>query len=349
MHNTFRVRFGISVSDNRKSAIQNPKWVGIFAMALIFVFGGVVAMAQPAKKVFRIGLLSGNRPSPMPSNIEALRQGLRELGYVEGQNISVEYRFAEGKEERYAILAAELVNLGVDVIVTFGTQATVAAKQATSTIPILVGNAGDLVGEGLVASLARPGGNITGFTGVDPDLSAKRLQLLREILPKVSRVAVLYHGGPGGDQEELRETQTAAKTLGVQIQPLQVLEPDQFQRAYTAMTKERAQALIIFVGSFIAFHRKEILELAAKIRIPTMCGNPEWSEAGGLISYGNDRRDQFRRVATYVDKILKGTKPADLPVQQPMKYELVINVKTAKEIGVTIPPNVLVRADRVVK
>ena len=315
----------------------------------VFLFTAFSAQAQPAKKVFRIGLLSGNRPSPMPSNIEAFRQGLRELGYVEGQNISVEYRFTEGKEERYAILAAELVNLGVDVIVTFGTQATVAAKQATSTIPILVGNAGDLVGEGLVASLARPGGNITGFTGVDPDLSAKRLQLLREILPKVSRVAVLYHGGPGGDQEELRETQTAAKTLGVQIQPLQVLEPDQFQRAYTAMTKERAQALIIFVGSFIAFHRKEILELAAKIRIPTMCGNPEWSEAGGLISYGNDRRDQFRRVATYVDKILKGTKPADLPVQQPMKYELVINVKTAKEIGLTIPPNVLVRADRVIR
>ena len=308
-----------------------------------------LAEAQPAKKVFRIGLLSGNRPSPMPSNIEAFRQGLRELGYVEGQNITVEYRFAEGKEERYAILAAELVNLGVDVIVTFGTQATVAAKQATSTIPILVGNAGDLVGEGLVASLARPGGNITGFTGVDPDLSAKRLQLLREILPKVSRVAVLYHGGPGGDQEELRETQTAAKTLGVQIQPLQVLEPDQFQRAYTAMTKERAQALIIFVGSFIAFHRKDLLELAAKIRIPTMCGNPEWSEAGGLISYGNDRRDQFRRVATYVDKILKGTKPADLPVQQPMKYELVINLRPAKQIGVTIPPNVLARADKVIK
>jgi ABC-type uncharacterized transport system substrate-binding protein len=308
-----------------------------------------LAEAQPAKKVFRIGLLSGNRPSPMPSNIEAFRQGLRELGYVEGQNISVEYRFAEGKEERYAILAAELVNLGVDVIVTFGTQATVAAKQATSTIPILVGNAGDLVGEGLVASLARPGGNITGFTSVDPDLSAKRLQLLRETLPKVSRVAVLYHGGPGGDQDELREIQTAAKTLGVQIQPLQVLEPDQFQRSYTAMTKERAQALIVFVGSFTAFHRKELLELAAKIRIPTMCGNPEWSEAGGLISYGNDRRDQFLRVATYVDKILKGTKPADLPVQQPMKYELVINVKTAKEIGVTIPPNVLARADRVIR
>ena len=181
------------------------------------------------------------------------------MGYVEGQNVSIEYRFAEGKEERYAILAAELVNLAADVIVTFGTQATVAAKQATSAIPILVGNAGDLVGEGIVASLARPGGNITGFTSVDPDLSAKRLQLLREIFPKVSRVAVIYHGGPGGDQEELRETQTAAKTLGMQIQPLHVLEPNQFQSAYTAMTKERAQALIIFLGSFTAFHRNSTL------------------------------------------------------------------------------------------
>ena len=318
-------------------------------LILAMVVVGGVAAAQQTKKIHRIGLLSGSRPSPMPTNIEALRQGLRELGYIEGQNISVEYRFAEGKEERYAILAAELVNLGVDVIVTFGTQATVAAKQATSTIPILVGNAGDLVGEGLVASLARPGGNVTGFTSVDPDLSAKRLQLLRETLPKVARVAVLYHGGPGGDQDELRETQTAAKTLGVQIQPLQVLEPDQFQRAYTAMTKERAQALIIFLGSFTAFHRKDLLELAAKIRIPTMCGNPEWSEAGGLISYGHDRRDQFRRAATYVDKILKGTKPADLPVQQPTKFEIVINLKTAKQIGLTIPPKVLVRADRVIK
>ena len=323
--------------------------IGLLVVLVALAACGAVATAQPAKKVFRIGLLSGNRPSPMPTNIEAFRQGLRELGYVEGQNITVEYRFTEGKDERYAILAAELVNLGVDVIVTTGTQATVAAKQATSTIPILVGNAGDLVGEGLVASLARPGGNVTGFTSVDPDLSAKRLQLLRETLPKVSRVAVLYHGGPGGDQEELRETQTAAKTSGVQIQPLQVLEPDQFQRAYTAMTKERAQALIIFVGTFTAFHRKELLELAAKIRIPTMCGNPEWSEAGGLISYGHDRRDQFRRAAIYVDKILKGTKPADIPVEQPRKFEFVINLKTAKRIGLTIPPNVLARADKVIK
>ena len=315
----------------------------IFCVAVCALFLALTfpAPAQPATKVFRIGLLSGNRSSPMPPNIEAFRQGLRELGYIEGQNISVEYRFAEGKNERYAILAAELVNLSVDVIVTGGTAATLAAKQATSTIPIVVLNAGDLVGEGLVASLARPGGNVTGFTSVDPDFSAKRLQLLRETFPTVSRVAVLYHGGPGGDQEELGDTQTAAKSIAVQIQPLQVLEPDQFQRAYEAMTKERAQALIIFPGTFTAFHRRALLEHAAKIRIPTMCARPEWSEAGCLISYGHDPRDQFRRAVVYVDKVLKGTKPADLPVQQPTKFELVINLKTSKQIGLTIPPNVL--------
>jgi putative ABC transport system substrate-binding protein len=252
-------------------------------LILAMVVVGGVAEAQPAKKVLRIGLLSGGRPSPMPPNTEAFRQGLRELGYVEGQNILVEYRWAEGKADRYTVLAAELVSLGVDVILAQGTQAAIAAKQATNTIPIVVGGGGDLVGEGLVASLARPGGNVTGFTNIDPDLSAKRLQLLREIFPKVSRVAVLYHGGPGGDQDELRETQTAAKSLGVQIQALHVLEPDQFQRAYAAMTKERAQALIIFQGSFTLFHQREILDLAAKIRIPTMCGGPEWSEAGGHL------------------------------------------------------------------
>ena len=305
--------------------------------------------AQQTKKVLRIGLLSATRPSPMPPAIEALRQGLRELGYIEGQNIIVEYRWADGKDDRYAPLAAELVSLGVDVIVTQGTQATIAAKQATSTIPIIVGTAGDLVGEGLVASLARPGGNVTGFTNIDPDLSAKRLEFLREAFPKISRVAVLYHGGPGGDQEELRETQTAAKKLGVDIQALHVLEPEQFELAYAAMTKERAQALIIFSGSFTNAHRRVLLDLAAKIRIPTMCANPIWAEAGGLISYGHDGRDQWRRAAGYVDKVLKGTKPADLPVQQPMRIELVVNLKTAKEIGVAIPPNVLARADRVIR
>ena len=320
------------------------------ALSFMLVALSVTAEAQQTRQVLRIGLLSSGRgPSPMPPVIEALRRGLRELGYVEGQNVIIEYRWAEGKDDRYAILAAELVSLGVDVIVTQGTAATVAAKQATSTIPIVVGGAGDLVGEGLVASLARPGGNVTGFTNVDPDLSAKRLQLLREALPKVSRVAVLYHGGPGGDQDELRETQIAAKKLRVQIQALHVLEPDQFQSAYAAMTKERAQALIIFAGSFTNFHRTALLERAAKMRIPTISGSPEWAEAGALISYGHDRLDQWRRAAVYVDKVLKGTKPADLPVQQPMKFELVVNLKTAKQIGVNIEPNLLARANRVIK
>ena len=278
-----------------------------------------------------------------------MRQGLRELGYIEGQNILIEYRWAEGKDDRYATLAAELVSLGVDLIITQGTQATLAARQATSTIPIIVGGAGDLVGEGLVASLARPGGNVTGFTNIDPDLSAKRLQLLGEALPKISRVAVLYHGGPGGDQEELRETQQAAKKLAVRIQPSHVLEPDQFQQAYATMTNERADGLILFSGNFTSFHRKTLLGLADKIRIPTMCANEQWSADGALMSYGHDPLDQWRRAGVYVDKILKGTKPADLPVQQPMKFELVINLKTAKQIGVTIPPSVLARADRVIK
>lgn len=305
--------------------------------------------AQQTKKVFRIGLLSSGRPSPMPPPIEAFRQGLRELGYIEGQNILVEYRWAEGKDERYAILASDLVSLGVDVIVVQGTQAAIAAKHATSTTPIIVAGAGDLVGEGLVASLARPGGNVTGFTNIDPDLSAKRLHLLREIFPKVARVAVLHHGGPGGDQDELRETQTVAKSLGVQIQALHVVEPDQFQHAYVAMTKKRAQALIIFSGSFTTPHQRELLDLAAKIRIPTMCGNTSWVETGGLISYGRDTRNQYRRTARIVDRIVKGAKPAEIPIEQPTKFELVINLRTAKQIGITIPPNVLARADRVIK
>ena len=271
------------------------------------------------------------------------------MGYVEAQNILLEYRWAEGNNDRYPILAGELVHLRVDVIVTLGTQATLAAKQATNTIPIVAGGAGDLIGEGLVASLARPGGNITGLTNIDPDLSAKRLQLLKETFPKVARVAVLYHGGPGGDQEELSETQSAARALKIQIHPLQVKEPSQFQRGYAAMIKERADALIIFHGSFTGFHRRELIDLAFKHRLPTMCGSPVWSADGCLISYGHDRHDQFRRAAVYVDKILKGTKPADLPVQQPTKFELIINLKTAKQIGLAIPPNVLARADKVIR
>jgi putative ABC transport system substrate-binding protein len=212
-----------------------------------------------------------------------------------------------------------------------------------------VGGAGDLVGAGLVASLARPGGNVTGSTNIDPDLSAKRLELLKETFPKLSRVAVLYHGGPGGDDEELKETQAAARTLKIQVQPLEVKDPSQFSDAYAAMKKERAAALVIFHGSFTSFHRRQLVELAAKNRLPTMCGEPAWSDAGCLISYGHDRSHQYHRAAYFVDKILKGAKPGDLPVEQPMKFEVVINLKTAQQIGVTIPLTVLARADKVIK
>jgi putative tryptophan/tyrosine transport system substrate-binding protein len=327
---------------------MNKKVSCMFVGVLVLVLG-FQAEAQQPKKVPRIGWLSGGDSNSSRSQVEGFRQGLRELGYVEGQNIVLEYRWAEGNSDRYPVLAGELVHLRVDVIVTLGTQATLAAKKATNTVPIVAGGAGDLIGAGLVASLARPGGNVTGLTNIDPDLSAKRLQLLKETFPKAARVAVLYHGGPGGDQEELSETQTAARALKIQIQPLQVKEPGQFQSSYAAMTKERADALIIFPGSFTGFHRRELIDLAFKHRLPTMCGNPVWSTDGGLISYGHDRHDQFRRAAIYVDKILKGTKPAELPVQQPTKFELIINLKTAKQLGVTIPPTMLARADKVIK
>jgi putative ABC transport system substrate-binding protein len=305
------------------------------------------AEAQQPKKVPRIGVLTpGFAGGP---DLGAFRQGLRDLGYVEGKNIVIEHRYAEGKLDRLPELATEMVRLKVDIIAVGSTRAAIAAKQATSTIPIVVGSAGDLVGAGLVSSLARPGGNVTGLTNIDPDFSAKRLELLKETFPKISRVAVLYHGGPGGDEEELRETEAAARALGVQIQSLKVKDPSQFQDAYAAMNKERADALIIFQSSFTFPRRRQLVELATKNRLPTICGQAVWIEDGGLISYGTDFRQSWRRAATYVDKILKGAKPDDLPVEQPMKFELVINLKAAKQIGVTIPPNVLARADKVIR
>ena len=326
------------------------KKILVWLLATFFLTTVSLAQAQQVKKMPRIGFLGGGSYSTHKVVIDAFRQGVRELGFIDGQNIAIEYRYAEGKEERLADLAAELVRLRFDVIVTVGTLATRAVKQASSTIPIVVAGAGDLVGEGLVASLARPGGNVTGSTNIDPDLSAKRLELLKESLPKLSRVAVLYHGGPGGgDDEELKETQAAAQTLKIQVQPLEVKDPAQFSDRYAAMKKERAAALIIFHGSFTAFHRTQLVELAAKNRLPTMCGEPAWSDAGCLISYGHDRSHQGRRAAVFVDKILKGTKPADIPVEQPMKFELIFNLKTAKQLGVTIPQSVLYRADKVIK
>jgi ABC-type uncharacterized transport system substrate-binding protein len=310
------------------------------------------AEAQQAGRIFRIGFVASVRPPPSEpsrSNIEAFRQGLRDFGYIEGKNIFIEYRWAEGKLDRLPELLRELVDLKVNIIVTGGTPAVLAAKQATSTIPIVAASADNLIEAGVVASLARPGGDITGSTRVDADFSAKRLELLKEVVPKTSRVAVLYHGILGGDQEELEETQAAARNLGVKIQSLQVQDANQFMNAFAEMIAKRADALIIFTSSFTSFHREKLLEFATKGRLPTMCAQAAWIDAGCLISYGPSLTEFYRHAAYFVDRILKGSKPADLPVERPRKYELIVNLKTAKQIALTIPPTVLARADRVIR
>ena len=302
-------------------------------------------------RTYAIGFLAGlNAPSPAPGpNVDAFREGLRELGYFEGKNITIEYRWGGGNLERMPELAAELVRSKVDVIVTQGMPAVLAAKKATSTIPIVAANSDNLVEAGVVASLARPGGNVTGSTRVDADFSVKRLELLKEVLPKVSRVAVFSHGALGGDQEELQESRTAARDLGIQLQSLQIQEPNDFPNAFSEMIKRHADALIIITSSFTSAHRIQLIELATKNRLPTVCGQALWSEAGCAVSYGPNLTELYRRAAYLVDKILKGSKPADLPVERPRKYELIINLKTAKQIGLAIPPNVLARADRIIR
>jgi putative ABC transport system substrate-binding protein len=333
-----------SSSDNLKSKIENPKWVRIFAIVLTFVFGGVVAQAQQPKKIFRIGILA---MVPAPHH-DAFQQGLRDLGYMEGENIVIERRYAMGNRDKLPDIAAELVALKVDAIVSFGPATPFAAK-SVKTIPVVMGYSGDPVDAGIVASLARPGGNVTGMTFFAAVLAGKRVELLKETVSRISRVAILANPGHAGEQLELRETQDAARALNVPLQYLTVRGPDDFNEAFRLMAKERAEAVIVFPDALTMAHRKEIAESSAKRRMPSMSGWSEFVEAGGLMTYGPNLFNSFRRVATYVDKILKGTKPADLPVEQPTKFELVINLKTAKQIGVTIPPNVLARADKVIR
>ena len=295
-------------------------------------------------------MLASGSASTHKSRTDAFRQGLQELGYVEGKNIVLEYRYAEGNRERFADLAAEMVRLKPDVIVVGSTGFTAAVKQATSTIPIVVGGAGDLIGSGVVASLARPGGNVTGSTDISPDLSGKRLELLKEAVPKTRRVAVLWYGFAGSsDADEVKQTEIAARALGIKLQVVSLKAPDRFKDAFAAIKKANADALVILQGSFTNFHSKQLIELAAKNKLPSMCEGLNFIEAGCLISYGPDVTRQYHRAATFVDKILKGRTPADLPVEQPMKFELIINLKTAKQIGLTIPPNVLARADKVIQ
>jgi putative ABC transport system substrate-binding protein len=293
--------------------------------------------------------LTSGSPSSSRSNREAFRQGLRAIGYVEGQNITIEYRYAEGKENRLPDLAANLVHLKVDVIVVGGSQVISAVKNATGTIPVVMGASSDPVGTGLVASLARPGGNITGLTLLSPELSGKRLELLKETVPGVSRIAALSHPANPASALMLRETREAARSLGVQLQILEVRGADEFDNAFEAAKKDRAGALNVLGAAFLTAHRKKIVELAAKNRLPAIYNVQQFVEDGGLIFYGPNIPDMFRRATTFVDKILKGAKPADLPVEQPMKFELVINLKTAKQIGLTVPPHVLARADKVIR
>jgi putative ABC transport system substrate-binding protein len=347
MHETLLSVFSNS-SDNRKSKIENQKWAGSLAIALTFVFGGAVAQAQQPTKIPRIGFQSAASPAALSGRIEALRLGLRELGYVEGKNITIEYRYAEGKLDRLREFAAEFVRLKVDVIVTAAPSSTRAAKEATSTIPIVMAFDNDPVANGFVASLARPGGNITGLSTLAPEISGKQLELLKEIVPKLSNVAVLSTStlrSPG----VLKEIELVAAAFKVQLQHLDVRGPEDIEIAFREARKGRAGAVLVLTSPILESHRTQVAALAAKNRLPASYPTTEYTEAGGLMYYGANTPDLFRRAATYVDKILKGRKPVDLPVEQPMKFEFIINLKAAKQIGLTVPPNVLVRADRVIR
>jgi len=318
-------------------------------LVIIFVANISAAQAQQASKIPRIGYLNATSASTSPARVEAFRQGLRELGYVEGKNIVIEFRHAEGKLDRLPSLAAELVRLKVDIIVSGGPATTRPAKEATSTIPIVMAQDNDPVATGIVASLARPGGNITGLSTLAPEISGKQLELLKEIVPKLSRVAVLGTSTIPSQVQTLREVDLAAAALKVNIQQLDVLDPNGIETAFQTATKGRADALLVLQSAVMNPQREKVAALARKNRLPAIYFQNQYMEVGGLMYYGPNTSDLFRRAATYVDKILKGRTPADLPVEQPIKFEFIVNLKAAKEIGLTIPPNVLVRADKVIR
>jgi putative tryptophan/tyrosine transport system substrate-binding protein len=320
----------------------------VFVIATLLAVA-VIAEAQQPKKVPRIGYLTVPPLSANMARVEAFRQGLRELGYVEGKNVVIEWRSADGKVERQGELAAELVRLKVDLIVTSGPTMTRSARDASATIPIVMAQDSDPVGNGFVASLPRPGGNITGLSVLAPELSGKQLELLKEIIPKLSRVAVIGNSNEPANAKILKEIELAAGPLGVKPQPVDVLSPKDIPIGLRAATKAHADALVVLASAVLSDHRKEVANLALKSRLPAVYPESRWCDDGGLMSYGTSLTDLSRRAATYVDKILKGIKPADLPVEQPTKFEFVINLKAAKQIGLTIPPEVLARADKVIK
>jgi putative tryptophan/tyrosine transport system substrate-binding protein len=324
---------------------------------LLTSLAGAVAAPLPVEaqrpgRVPRIGYLGYSSPALEARLVEAFRQGLRDLGYLEGQNIAIEYRSAEGKLERLAALSAELVNLKVDIIVTLATPGALAGRQATTTIPIVVAAMADPARDGLVASLARPGGNITGSTFLGPELISKRLGLVKEIVPAASRMAVLWHPGVYSERtmtDMLTQTTEGARRLGFQLQVVGAGSADDFDRAFSEITRGRADALVVFPSPMLYLEHRRIVDLAAKIRLPTVYPWREAVDAGGLIAYGANIFDLLRRAAIYVDKILKGAKPGDLPIEQPTKFDFVINLRTAKALGLTIPPSLLARADQVIE
>jgi len=328
--------------------MKKPDLSSTLVATLVLVLG-VAAEAQLPKKVPRIGYLSSTDAARESARFEAIRLALRERGYIEGQNIASEYRYVERKSDRYAELAAELVRLKVDIILVAGGDSAIrAARNATKTIPIvMVGGGADPVEAGFVESLARPGGNVTGITNLTRQLAGKRLELFKEAVPKIARVAVLYN--PDAPSAlELKEVQSPARALGLIIQPWGVRAADDFDKVFAAQRKERPDGLYVIGGALIRINEKRTVGFALKSRLPSV-GYKDYVEAGGLMSYGADLADSYRRVAYFVDRILKGAKPADLPVEQPMRFEFIVNLKTAKQIGLTIPPEVLARASRLIK
>jgi putative tryptophan/tyrosine transport system substrate-binding protein len=323
----------------------------IFCMLLTIVIftGAEFAHAQQPAKIPHIGILTTFSPSVIAARIEGFRQGLHELGYVEGKNIVIDWRSADGNNDRLPALAAELVGLKVDVILSPGPTATRVFKEATSTIPIVMAQDTDPVGSGFVASLARPGGNITGLATLAPEMGGKQLELLKEIVPKLSRVAVIGNSTVPGDAQALRETVLAAGAYEIYLRYLDILDPKDLETTFRAAAKGRADGLLVLGNPYLNAQRKQVVDLAVKHRLPATYTRPEYIDAGGLMYYGTNYADLFRRAATYVDKILKGAKPAELPVEQPKKFELIINLKAAKQIGLTIPPSALARADRVIR
>jgi len=325
------------------------KKIILFALCSMLLAPSSAVAAQSAEKIPHVGFLDPTSRAVSNARIESFQQGLRKFGYIEGKNIVIEYRFADGKSELLQNFANELVRLNVDIIVTRAIPGAVAAKQATSKIPIVFVGVADAVAAGLVASLARPGGNITGLTSLAPELSGRRLELLREIVPKVSRVSVLRNPSNAGDPIIWKETEAAAQALGLELQSLQVRGAEDLENAFESAIKGHGQALMPLTDPLLQSHRKQIVDLAAKSRLPGIYPDSEYTESGGLMSYAANPLEFYSHAASYVDKILKGAKPADLPVEQPTKFELVINLKAAKQIGLTVPPNVLARADRVIR